>query len=112
MDDEAILTLLQSIDRRLALLTLTQQKDIQQRLNKEVLRTDARLAIYQAINGNRTSPDIAKMTGASERAVQMVVKELLDAGLVRQTGKAGRGPLVERDESGVIKWYLDRLSAD
>lgn len=105
MDDESV-RLLRSIDRRLALLTVPQERDIRQKLDDEVLRTQARMAMFQAMDGKRGSPELARMVGASERAVQMFVKELLDAGLARPVGKAGRGHLVEKDEDGIVQWYL------
>jgi hypothetical protein len=109
VDDEATLRLLRSIDRRLALLTGPQERDLRQRLVADVLRTDARVSMFDAIDGRRGSPEIARTTRASERAVQMFVKELLDLGLTRVVpGVTGRGVVVEKDEDALVQWYLRR----
>lgn len=107
MDDESV-RLLRSIDRRLALLTVPQERDVREKLDAEVLRTEARMAMFEAIDGKRGSPELALSIGASERAVQMFVKDLADLGLVRAVGKAGRGNVVEKDEEGIVRWYLHR----
>ena len=107
MDDESV-RLLRSIDRRLALLTVREERELQMRLNEEILRTEARRAMFNAIDGRRGSPEIAKAVGASERAVQMFVKELSDAGLVRPVSRSGRGNVVEKDEIGIAEWQLRR----
>jgi hypothetical protein len=107
VDDEEI-RLLRSIDRRLALLTVREEREVQLRLNEEILRTEARKAMFNAIDGRRGSPEIARAVGASERAVQMFVKELADAGLVKPVGRTGRGNVVEKDEIGIAEWQLRR----
>jgi len=107
VDDEAI-RLLRSIDRRLALMSIREEREVQGRLNEEVLRTDARKAMFNAIDGRRSSPEIARALGVSERAVQMFVKELSEEGLVRPVARTGRGNLVEKDDIGIAEWQLRR----
>lgn len=109
MDSDESLRLLRSIDRRLALLTAPQAVDLEQRLNADLLRTSAREAMWDAMDGQRGSAEIARAAGASERAAQMFVKELLDAGLVQVVeGAVGRGLLVEKDDDAIVRWYLKR----
>ena len=109
MDGEETLRLLRSIDRHQALLTAPQERDLRQRLASELLRTEARVAMFDAIDGRRGSPQLAKAADASERAAQMFVKELLDAGLVRVVGgTTGRGFLVEKDDDAIAQWYVRR----
>jgi len=110
MDNEETLRLLRSIDRRLALLTAPQERDLRQRLVSEVLRTEARVAMFDAIDGRRGSPQLARTAEASERAAQLFIKELLDAGLVRVVGgTTGRGFLVEKDDDAIAQWYARRI---
>lgn len=111
MDDETN-RLLRSIDRRLALLTVREEREVQMRLNSEILRTESRRAMFNAIDGRRGSPEIARAVGASERAVQMFVKELSDEGLVRPVVRGGRGNVVEKDEIGIAEWQLRRARED
>jgi hypothetical protein len=110
VDGDESLRLLRSIDRRLALLTASQAVDLRQRLVAELLRTDARVAMWDAIDGRRGSPEIARTARASERAAQMFVKEMLDAGLVGTVGGApGRGVLVEKDDDAIVGWYIRQM---
>jgi hypothetical protein len=110
MDDETTLRLLASIDRRLALLTGQQERDLRQALVADLLRTPARVAMFDGVDGKRGSGELGKMASVSERAGQLFVKELLDMGLLRQANASGgtRGVIVERDEDAIVQWYLRR----
>lgn len=107
--DEEVVALLRSIDRRLALLTASQDRDVRIALREELLRTPARIAMFDAIDGVRTSPELAKIANVSDRAAQLFVKELLDLGIVRPVpGGGGRSVIVDRDEAGIIRWHIER----
>lgn len=108
MDEPDLLVVLRSIDRRLALLTGKKERDVQRALNAEILTTPARLAMWEAIDGQTGSPELGRIAKVSERAAQLFVKELLDAGLVRAVGTAGRGQLVARNDDAIVQWYLAR----
>lgn len=108
-NDDDLIRLLSSIDRRLALLTASQDRDLRQALKAELLRTRARIAMFEGIDGARGSGELAKLGDVSDRAAQLFVKEFLELGLVRPvTGNAGRTVIVERDEAAIIDWYLQR----
>lgn len=108
-DDDEVLRLLASIDRRLALLTASQERALRAALREDLLGTPARVAMFDAIDGERTSPQLANLAGASDRAAQLFVNELLDLGVVRRVpGSAGRAVIVEHDDAGIIAWYLER----
>ena len=108
-ETEEMIFLLKSIDRRLALLTASQERELRSTLERDLLRTDGRIKMFDAIDGEHTSPDIAKIAGVSERAVQLFAKELMDSGLVRDTGLgAGRAVVVERDEAAIVAWFTTR----
>ena len=110
MDDDEIPRLLASIDRRLALLTGPQERDLRQTLVDSLLRTPARVALFDAIDGLLGSADLAKRAGVSERAAQAFIKELLEVGIVRpSTIGGGRGSIVERDDGAIVQWYLGHL---
>jgi hypothetical protein len=105
---------LASIDRRLALLTGQQERDLRQALVTDLLRTPARVAMFDGIDGRRGSAELGKMASVSERAGQLFVKELLDMGLVKQANAASgnRGVIVEHDDDAIVQWYLRRGLAD
>jgi hypothetical protein len=108
-----MLQLLRSIDRRLALLTGEQERMLRARLRRDLLTTPARLAMFDAIDGQTGSAGLAKAAGVSERAAQLFVKELLELGLVTElAGATTRGVIVTRDEEALVGWYLERTRAD
>jgi hypothetical protein len=107
MTDTEAIRLLRSIDRRLALMSGAEDRRLRSRLADDLLRTPARMAMFDAIDGERGSRELAKVGGVSDRAAQMFVKELLDLGLIQVVpGAAGRGTIVARDEDAIVAWYL------
>jgi hypothetical protein len=111
VDDDRVVRLLASIDRRLALLTASHERDLRRALEQDLLRSDGRTKMFDGIDGRRTSTEIAKVAGVSDRAVQLFVKEMLDAGFVRDAGTgSGRAVVVERDDGALVQWYAGRNS--
>jgi len=112
-DEAASLGLLRSIDRRLALLTGSEARRLRAMVVADLLRTPARIAMFDAIDAEHGSPDLAKAGGVTDRAAQMFVKELLDLGLIYVVpGATGRGVIVARDDDAILAWYLQRLAGD
>jgi hypothetical protein len=112
-DDGEVLAVLRSIDRRLALLTGAQERDVRKRLINEILRTPARIKMYDAIDGGTGSPDLARLAGAKERTAQSLVQELRDLGLVKVAGSTiGRGFTVAKDDEAVLQWYLRLVAGE
>jgi hypothetical protein len=108
-----MLRLLRSIDSRLALLTAPEEAALRERLATEVLRAGGRQAMWDAIDGNRTSHELSKEAGVSDRFAQMFVNELLAEGLVRRVEReGGRGTVVEKDRIGLVQWYLASLGGE
>jgi predicted transcriptional regulator len=108
-----MLAVLRSIDRRLALLTGPQERDLRRALVGDLLKTPARVKMFDGINGQRGTADLVKLAGVSERAVQQFVKELTELGLVRPVaGGERRGVVVERDEDAIVQWYLQKTRDD
>lgn len=106
-NDDEMLSVLRSIDRRLALLTGKEERDVRKALVAAILTTRAREAMWDAIDGRTGSPELAKVAKVSERGAQLFVKDLLDAGIVRPVANA-RGTTVEKDEDAIVRWYLHR----
>lgn len=99
--------LLMSIDRRLALLTASHERELRQRLQVGLLRTDSRVAMWDAIDGVRGSAEIGKAAGVGDRTAQLFVKELLELGLVREISSgAGKSTIVEKEPMGDVEWFL------
>lgn len=113
MSDTETLRLLRSIDRRLALLSGAENRKMRARLVTDLLRAPGRTAMFDAIDGQRGSPDLAHAAKVTDRAAQLFVKELLDLGLVKIVPDAtARGIVVARDEDAIVDWYLQRAAAD
>jgi hypothetical protein len=111
MTDSETLRLLRSIDRRLALLSGAENRKMRAKLVADLLRAPGRTAMFDAIDGQRGSPELAKAAKVSDRAAQLFVKELLDLGLVQVVpGATTRGFIVARDEDAIVDWYLQRAA--
>jgi hypothetical protein len=106
-DTDETLRVLRSIDRRLALMTAKEERDLRKALNGAILTTSARESMWDAIDGKTGSPELAKIGKMSERGAQLFVKDLLDAGLVKQVTSA-KGTVVEKDNDAVVQWFLRR----
>ncbi len=107
-NDDALVALLTSIDRRLALLTVSEERELRRALDVEVLKADSRIAMFNGIDGVRGSGELGKLGGVGERSAQLFIKELLGLGLVREVPNGGRSVIVEKDHTGILDWYLSR----
>ena len=106
-DADETLRVLRSIDRRLALLTGKDERDVRRALIAEILTTPARVSMWDAIDGKTGSPELAKVAKVSERGAQLFVNDLLEAGLVQKVASA-KGTIVAKDEDAIVQWYLRR----
>jgi Fic family protein len=112
VENEDVVNLLASIDRRLALLSGALERDMRQSLIDTLLRTAARIAMFDGLDGRRGSSELAKAAGIGERAAQLFIKELLELGLVRPAPSGGgRTVVVERDDDAIVRWYLQRTDS-
>lgn len=110
-DNDDLTRVLRSIDRRLALLTAHQERGMRGEVEQELLRSEGRTKMFDAIDGRRTSEEIASVAGVSKRAAQLFVKELLDGGLARDTGTGARGSvIVELDDEALVQWFVARVA--
>jgi hypothetical protein len=109
-NDDDVVALLASIDRRLALLSSRDERELRRTLVSEILKTDARVAMFDGVDGERSSAELGKLGGVGERSAQLFVKEMLEAGFVREVPHAGSGRsvIVEKDDEGILRWYLNR----
>lgn len=107
MDDDRVLPLLRSIDRRLALLTGPQDRALRAALVEDVLNTEPRQKMFDAIDGVKGNPELSTVGGVTARAAQNFVNQLIELHMVRTVG-AGREVVVERDDDGIVQWYLKR----
>jgi hypothetical protein len=112
-NDDEIVKLLAAIDRRLTLLTISEERELRQALKSDVLQGRGQVEMFYGIDGVRGSGELAKLGGVGERSAQMFISELLSLGLVREViGGTGRAVIVERDETAIVNWYLARQMWD
>jgi hypothetical protein len=109
-NDDALVALLTSIDRRLALLSAGEERALRSALVSEILTSDSRVAMFDGIDGARSGSELGKLGGLGDRSGQLFVKEMLGLGLVREvpTASGGRSVIVEKDDEGILRWYLNR----
>jgi hypothetical protein len=109
-NDDELAALLASIDRRLALLSAREERELRRTLVSEILKTDSRIAMFDGIDGARSSAELGKLGGVGERSAQLFVKEMLELGFVREVSNAGTGRsvIVEKDGEAILSWYLNR----
>jgi len=107
VEPDDLLAVLKSIDRRLALLTGPQERALREALVADVLNTEPRQRMFYAIDGMLGNPELADVGGVTPRATQNFVNQLLELGLVRSVG-TGREMIVERDQDGIVQWFLRR----
>ncbi len=82
MNDD-ILAELKKISSYLALMSLNSASELITILkNIGILTTKRRVDMFLLIDGNRTTSEIAKLIGISERGAQLFIKELADRQLV------------------------------
>lgn len=101
--DDTVVTLLRAILQELSILSAPVKSRAETLFREEFLTTDARHKIWGVIE-NSTSADIATAASCSERAVQLFVAELVEAGLVKVVQNRPR--LVEKDPSRVALYFL------
>jgi hypothetical protein len=105
MSDEELLSVLRSIDRRLAILSASKEQEIAKVFRAEVLRTENRASMWHAIDGRTTTAGIANAAGVSDRLAQMFVKELREFGFVHEDPN---GSGTAQDFDAVLAWFLER----
>ena len=105
MDNGDLLSVLRSIDRRLALMSGQEERDLRKALIAAILTTPAREAMWDAIDGKAGSGELAKAAKVSERSAQLFANDLLEAGLVQKL-EGAKGTVVEKDEDAIVQWYL------
>jgi len=107
VEGNEVLKLLRSIDRRLALLTGPQERAVLDALAAEVLNTESRQLMFDAIDGTKGTSDLATIGKVTPRAALNFVTQLIELRLVRSVG-TGREIIVARDDDGIVQWYLRR----
>jgi hypothetical protein len=76
------LQLLASIDRHLAVLAGAEEAKLRDAI-VGFLKTESRVKMFDALDGRRRSPDLARLAGIIERSAQRFVQELIELRWVR-----------------------------
>lgn len=93
-----------SILAELELLTSSVKATALVRFQQEFLLTDLQRKIYNAIDGEKDSQEIAETTGASLRAVQLLIKELTEKDLI-DISKRGRSNIPKRSVVKIATYF-------
>jgi hypothetical protein len=85
---EKLIMLGEQILAELQLLTSSTKAAALTRFQSDILITEQQRKIYKAIDGEQDSQALATTTGASLRAVQLLIKELQEKDLIDVTRKS------------------------
>ncbi len=85
---KVLVVLAKRILSELELLTSTTKAAALVRFQNDVLGTELQRKIYDAIDGEKDSHAIAAATGASPRAVQLLIKDLQEKDLIEVSRKS------------------------
>lgn len=99
-----LITLTKRILNELELLTSSVKAATLIRFQNDFLVTEQQRKIYEAINGERDSQAIADVTGASIRAVQLLIKELAEKDLISVVKKS-RSFIPIKDTEKITTYY-------
>ena len=85
---DTLILLSEQILAELQLLTSSTKAAALMRFQNDILITEQQRKIYNAIDGEQDSQTLATTTGASLRAVQLLIKELQEKDLIDVTRKS------------------------
>ncbi len=86
MDEDAILNELKRVNSLLALIAVEPKVKLLEKLKeKRLLGSDQRFKMFLLMDGRRTTPEISRLSGVGDRAVQIFIQELEKKELVTTT---------------------------
>lgn len=80
--EDRLMAVLEDIRTSLAVLSAERLAALETRLSAEVLKTETRIKVYQAVDGKAKAKEIADSVGLSLRRTQEVLQTLHDEGLI------------------------------
>ena len=103
-DLTALISISRNILSELELLTSSIKASALVRFQNDFLLTDLQRKIYAEIDGEKDSQAIADATGASLRAVQLLIKDLTEKDLIN-VQKRGRSIIPGKEISKIATYY-------
>ena len=104
IDMSELISILGNILSELKLLTSSIKASALVRFQNEFLITDLQRKIYSEIDGEKDSQAIADVTGASLRAVQLLIKDLTKKDLIN-VQKRGRSIIPDKATAKIAIYY-------
>jgi hypothetical protein len=105
-DEEPQVTqLLRQIAADLAILAAPLKRTALARLQQEVLKTEARKAMFEAFDGIRPITEVAEAAHVTPQAVRDLVRLLEPEGLVT-VSNTSRGQVVRAVPENIVRWHL------
>lgn len=110
--EKSLIALAERILSELELLTSTTKAAALVRFQKDILGTDQKRSIYDAIDGEKDSQALADAAGCSLRTVQLLIKELQEKDLI-DVSKRSRSIIPCKAISKIATYYakLDIVNA-
>lgn len=103
-DLNVLISLASRILSELELLTSGTKATALNRFQSDFLATEQQRKIYEAIDGEKDSQAIADATGASLRAVQLLIKDLTEKDLINVT-KNARSKIPSKATAKLATYY-------
>lgn len=109
MDEDLIFAELKKIRNLLGLLSVEPTIKLLEKLkDKKMVLTKERIKMFLLMDGQRTTPEIALLSGVGKRGVQLFIKELEKKHFIK-AGQKGRATIpIINYEKIVEKLYLNK----
>lgn len=103
MPEDRCLTELREIRRYLSILALVVLRPAVARFEHDVLRTDNRVRIFRAFDGERTPKEVGDAADVTDQAVRDLIKDLRGKGYV--TLPASGAQVASVSYEAILDWY-------
>ncbi len=103
-DDDPILEELRQIRFHLSLLTHEIRSKAIGSFEQDVLKSAARINMFRAFDGAKTTMQIAEIGDVTRQAVLNFVKDMIESGYVHAK-TVGSTQLISQNIDGVLDWY-------
>ena len=104
METERIEALLSQLLDEVCLITIDIKADALDRFSKEYLTSDLRKQMYEAFDGQRSLPEISKITGCKLNTLQIFAQTLIDKDLVDYTTR-GNARIISKSTTKIAIHY-------
>lgn len=107
-EQDPVLAELREMKRYLAILSTLALRPALSTFEQEVLRTNNRVRIFRAFNGERTPDEVGKMGGVTGQSVRELIKDLRKKHYV--TVPSSGAQVASVNHEAILDWYSSQPS--